>query len=879
MYQSTNESYSHAFGSTTISWEDKERKRLEDVMSFDLASHDIEDPWLLSITRLAAFVCGTSMSFITLVGHNYVDVLSRVGSDLTGGVRQGSFCSYAIESEGFFELKDILLDERFNNNYFIKKATPFRYYGAWPIKSLEGNKIGALSVVDKGPKQLRPDQIEILRMLKEQVTIYFQQNRRNKEYLNATIKAEKLSKARDDFLSNVSHELRTPLNAINGYSDFLLKTNLNKEQNNAVKIVKNSSEILITLVNDILDLSKLTSDKLNLEKVPFCLEKTVYLVYDLLLINAEKRHLNFSLNYDEKIPEKLLGDSIRINQILMNLASNALKFTEKGFVKIQVTLKQETTKDVVIHFSIIDTGIGIQPDKLETIFERFRQGGSEISSKYGGTGLGLNITKNLVELHGGDLKVSSKYGQGTEFSFFIKFDKVLETEKKSVELKFEKLKLNDSYMPKKIKLLVCEDNVVNINLIEKMLQNKVKSLDIAKDGHEAIDLLKRKNFDVILMDIHMPYMGGIECTKHIRNSLKLNLPILGFTANNCPQEKELCLKVGMNDYITKSFVSDEIYQKLENIFYFSKDYREEKKKELSLNNRKIKSTNKLNKTKISRTSDHLCSSGLILDKFKENIKENRNLLNRKFFRKSKILNNKISSPLTCNLDFSFAKKHPISNCDININIKNFNYQRSLMLESKKKISNFKKVIFLDTKPKCKSLVNYKRNLIFLSDINKENINGNIQSINKTNFNNDDFKVKISLKENQINQSFETSPYMQNNELHESFDINYLKEISCGDCNFEKMFIEKFIKNVSLDFTNLEIFLKNKNYEKSKFFIHKLKTPLGLFGFKKIIESLLSLDKILGQDKEDKLCQELFSIIKKNIKIIYSDLDDLLKRYN
>jgi signal transduction histidine kinase len=473
MYQWKDEIHSQNSDVTTESWQEMEKRRLSDVLEYDMRNHDIDDPGLLAITKLATYICGTPMGFVTLVGQNYVDVLSRVGCDYTGVMRLNSFCTYAIQEDGFFEVEDVSKDSRFNENYYVKtQKTPPQYYGAWPIKSVDGNNLGTLCVVDTKPGKLNDDQIEALKTLREQVTVHLQLRKQNKELMAAKLKAEKLSRAMDEFISNMSHELRTPLNAINGYAHILNKTILTKEQEEAVEIIKNSSDILITLVNDILDFSKINCEKLKLEKIPFKLEKTVKLVYDLLLNKADQKNIILELVYDKNIPKQIMGDKIRINQILINLAGNAIKFTDKGSVKIQVKMKEETKDDISIDFLVKDTGIGINKNNLETIFERFEQAESETCRKYGGSGLGLNISKNLVELHGGKLKVRSVVGEGSEFYFTIKYAKVSESDKiKNFKLRS---KLNLSNITD-LKLLVCEDNLINIKLIKKKFENKVLS--------------------------------------------------------------------------------------------------------------------------------------------------------------------------------------------------------------------------------------------------------------------------------------------------------------------------------------------------------------------------------------------------------------------
>jgi len=488
-----------------ISWQEKEKRRLSNILEYNLDNFDIDEKGLKAITKLAAIICGTSMSFVTLVGPENVRFLSKFGASSTGVIRLNSFCTIAIEQDEFFEIEDATKDPRFDDNEFVKgQENPFKYYGGYPIMSKKGYKLGSLCVCDLKAHKLNEMQREALKTLSEEVMIHLELRKNNIELKAANELAEKLSKVKDDFVNNISHELRTPLNAIGGYTEILSKTELDSDQKEAIGIIKGSCEILIVLINDILDFSKIQLGKLHLENIPFNLRKTIKIVKDLLNPKAKEKNLKFELLVDEKIPKFILGDKVRINQIIMNLTGNALKSTQEGQVKIDVKQIGETEKKLKILFSVKDTGIGIEEDKLHTIFERFEQAGKDITRKFGGTGLGLNISKNLVELHNSNLDFKSVFGRGSEFFFTIEFDKFMDQD-------FDKINKpnaanNEHYMEKisnikNLKLLVCEDNTVNIKLIKTIFRNKKINIKIAENGKIAIDLLKKKNhFDLILTD-------------------------------------------------------------------------------------------------------------------------------------------------------------------------------------------------------------------------------------------------------------------------------------------------------------------------------------------------------------------------------------------
>jgi CheY-like chemotaxis protein len=369
--------------------------------------------------------------------------------------------------------------------------------------------------------------------------------------LNENLK--QLAKAKDDFLSNMSHELRTPLNAIVGFLDVLNKSKLLKEQKEIVSIIKSSSEILVTLINDILDFSKIESGKLTIEKCKFDISETLNNVYKLLKQKAVDKSLEFKIDIDDRIPKHLIGDKIRLNQIIINLVGNAVKFTNTGTVCIKADFVSKDNESVNILFSVKDTGIGIDEKNLEKIFERFEQASDDITRRFGGTGLGLSISKSLVELQGGKLFVRSKLGKGSEFYFTLNF-KI----SKDSEYIFEK---HDEYKDLgKLNILVFEDTPFNVKLIKKIFENTECHVDIADNGRSGIQLLEQnKDYDVILMDIQMPEMNGYEAANYITKTMNLNIPIIAMTADNKESERKKCEKLGMLNFITKPFKPDELF--------------------------------------------------------------------------------------------------------------------------------------------------------------------------------------------------------------------------------------------------------------------------------------------------------------------------------
>ena len=381
----------------------------------------------------------------------------------------------------------------------------------------------------------------------------------------ATQKAEESNKLKEAFLSNMSHEIRTPMNAIMGFSDLLFKKKLGEKEKEYVKIIKSAGENLLTIINDILDISKIEAGMVTFEQHPFSIKEIFKSLSVLLMEKAKEKKLELSFNYDESIPDVLLGDNIRLTQIIVNLVDNAIKFTKEGSVHVYAKVLKNENENTLMEFSINDTGIGIPKDKLEFIFERFRQAETHTTRKYGGTGLGLSIAKQLVQLQGGTLSVKSKINEGSEFSFFISYKKSLQTQVLSdvIEKKYNIENLS------KIKILLVEDNQLNVLLISSLFSENNLKIQVAENGSDCIEKLKETKFDIILMDMEMPVMNGYEAASIIRNNMKNNIPIIAMTAHAMTGEKEKCLSLGMNDYISKPIDANLLFEKMYNLTYNS----------------------------------------------------------------------------------------------------------------------------------------------------------------------------------------------------------------------------------------------------------------------------------------------------------------------
>ncbi|HNV94980.1 MAG TPA: ATP-binding protein [Bacteroidales bacterium] len=391
----------------------------------------------------------------------------------------------------------------------------------------------------------------------------------NKELVKAKDEAIKYAQTKQQFLANMSHEIRTPMNAIIGMINLLQNTKLSQEQKEYLNHINLSSNNLLIIINDILDISKIESGKVVFEKHRFNLNDTLDNLQKMFEPKVNEKGIYFNISKDPQLPAFWLGDQVRLNQILINLVGNAIKFTLEGGVLLQIETKKkidETHFEVL--FKVIDTGIGIQADKKEHIFESFTQASNDTTRKFGGTGLGLTIAKQLVELQNGKIWFESEINKGTTFYFYLPLEKTNPPTISEIQAKaeFSLSKNIDKQIFSRSTILVAEDNPLNQFLIKTLLTKQhFQNILISNNGKEAIELLQKNDIHLILMDLHMPEMDGYETTSFIRTNFpapKSKVPIIALTAAVIQGEKEKCLSIGMNDYISKPFNPNELFEKI-----------------------------------------------------------------------------------------------------------------------------------------------------------------------------------------------------------------------------------------------------------------------------------------------------------------------------
>lgn len=396
------------------------------------------------------------------------------------------------------------------------------------------------------------------------IVVYFEVQRSEilrRALVSEKISSEKLAKVKEEFLANMSHEIRTPMNVIMGFSDQLLKTDLNGNQQKLLLNIKRSSSHMVNVINEILDYSKMESGNISLETIPFEVQEVISDVYESFKMVTNKKGVRINYTIDDSVAKKVVGDPVRLKQILLNLTGNAVKFTEQGTIDIICKVWEGDNEMQTLLFEVKDTGVGIAPEVQEKIFEQFTQADSSVTRKYGGTGLGLAITKKFVEVQGGEIGVKSELNKGSTFYFRITYP--VSSEKENENQANPREKLNLQILSGK-RILIVDDDELNKALALYILENYDVDTDTASDGKEALEKIKEENYDLVLMDIHMPEMSGIEVVSEIRKR-KIDVPVIAITGNVLMAEKEKCLNAGMNEYISKPYDESELLKKIINL--------------------------------------------------------------------------------------------------------------------------------------------------------------------------------------------------------------------------------------------------------------------------------------------------------------------------
>ncbi|TVQ30859.1 MAG: GAF domain-containing sensor histidine kinase [Phycisphaeraceae bacterium] len=517
------------------------------------------------LTQLAAELCEAPIAIVSLVDQTRVWFKSQVGFDLSEYPRELSFCQHGLGSPDLLIVPDATRDSRFSDYPLVKDEAGLRSYAGAPLRTRDGLCLGMFCILDRKPREFTARQIHWLQALAEQVMTQIELRRTihqlddlRRDLEISCQAAQQASAAKSRFLANMSHEIRTPMTAIMGYAEMMCEQNVGEGQRaEAADIISRSARHLLSLINDILDLSKIESDELTLERIPSDPRSILDEVGDLLRLRAEKNGLNLVIESSESTPDRVIGDPLRIRQILVNLVSNAIKFTQDGEVRMTLGTAQDARGKPQLRIEVADTGVGISHEALEEMFLPFRQADSSTTRLHGGTGLGLAISRRLAELMGGGIRAESEPGRGSVFTL----------ELPAIECGHPEIESDDApncgrtgedaaSMPElQGRILLAEDNPDNQKLIGHILRSAGAQVEIVENGREAVAAAMNacaegQSFDLILLDMQMPVLDGYGAARELREQWYAG-PIAALTANAMEEDRLLCLEAGCDDYIVK----------------------------------------------------------------------------------------------------------------------------------------------------------------------------------------------------------------------------------------------------------------------------------------------------------------------------------------
>jgi signal transduction histidine kinase len=536
---------------------DYEAQRLAQLKSYPI-SFTAQDDDFDDIARLASHICHTPIALISIVDRDHQWLKSHIGIDLNQTSREESFCNHTIQQEDILEIEDALQNNHFRHKRMVTHEPHIRFYAGAPLRNSSGYNLGSLCVIDSAPRKLNEYQREALRSLSKVAVNLLELRRSQKLLEEARLQVQAASKAKSNFLSMMSHEIKTPLNGVVGLTNIILEESQDPALRTYVETLKVSADNLTVVINDILELGQIETEKIALEEVSFDLDELLGRIHRSQDPLAKEKGLTFKVKA-AKVGRKLRGDVIRLAQILNNLVGNAIKLTQKGSVELEVKILEQHSHKVSLKFIVSDTGSGIDSETHKRIFNTISNPNTSAETISEETGLGLTICLRLLQRMNSTLSLISEEGSGSAFSFVLTLD-VDESQPASFTGMHQ-----ESFLFRRQKVLLVEDNEINILVASRFMQKWNLEVDVAINGQEAIRKLETHAYSLVLMDLEMPVMNGYQATKAIRASGKnfADIPIIALTASALHEIEEEAYNCGMNDFISKPFDPNMLCLKLQ----------------------------------------------------------------------------------------------------------------------------------------------------------------------------------------------------------------------------------------------------------------------------------------------------------------------------
>ncbi len=515
------------------------------------------------VVEMVATICDTPMSVINFVGASQVWLKAKLGLDAEQMPRDMTFCTHVVEGRALLVVEDARTDARFAANPLVTGAPRVRFYAGMPLVTPDGQVIGSLCAVDTRPRSLDETQKRALAVLARHVMGMLELRHQSQQLSRVTADLEEkrrvadaASEAKSKFLANMSHELRTPMNGVMTATELLLETSLDASQRDDVITIRKCAEGLVAILNDVLDVARVESGRLTLEKEPVDLRLLVKDVLAMLRPTAVAKDISLKASFDLEVPEQVVGDALRLRQVLVNLVGNAIKFTARGSVAVEVRRAERSDpRHPAIELVVTDTGIGVPLEKREAIFEPFVQAESSTTRRFGGTGLGLAIVRQLVSAMGGAVRVEDGPSGGAQFVANLRLEAcspsgVMRAARATGQFRA----VRDPANLPATRVLLAEDDAINRKLVTRLLERLGCKVCAVPDGVRVIEATAMQTFDLVLMDVEMPEVDGYHATRQIRRAERVTggrTPIVAMTAHVLPETRAACVEAGMDGYLAK----------------------------------------------------------------------------------------------------------------------------------------------------------------------------------------------------------------------------------------------------------------------------------------------------------------------------------------